>query len=88
MMTVNNKSERNDEGKCLGWPITSFSPDIVIKTGKFGISYSMNLRYLINTLAFGHCVINFLGYEVSAPLSPKMPERLSTSICQYITCFK
>ena len=88
MMTVNNKSGRNDEGKCLGWPITSFSPDIVIKTGKFGISYCMNLRYLINTLAFGHYVINFLGNEVTAPLSLKMPARLCTSKCQYITCFK
>ena len=23
-MTINNKSERNDRGKCLGWPVTSY----------------------------------------------------------------
>ena len=23
-MTINNKSERNYRGKCLGWPVTSF----------------------------------------------------------------
>ena len=28
-MTINNKSERNDdEGKFLGWPVTSYSPEI------------------------------------------------------------
>ena len=25
MMTINNKSERNHRGKCLGWPVTSYS---------------------------------------------------------------
>ena len=25
-MTINNKSERNDRGKCLSWPITSYGP--------------------------------------------------------------
>ena len=24
-MTINNKSERNYQGKCLGWPVTSYS---------------------------------------------------------------
>ena len=23
-MTINNKSERNYQGKCLGWPVTSY----------------------------------------------------------------
>ena len=23
-MTINNKSERNYRGKCLGWPVTSY----------------------------------------------------------------
>ena len=26
-MTINNKSERNYRGKCLGWPVTSYSGD-------------------------------------------------------------
>ena len=25
-MTINNKSERNDWGNCLGWPVTSYGP--------------------------------------------------------------
>ena len=24
MVTVNNRSERNARGKCLGWPVTSY----------------------------------------------------------------
>ena len=24
IMTINNKSERNYRGKCLGWPVTSY----------------------------------------------------------------
>ena len=24
MRTINNKSQRNDRGKCLGWPVTSY----------------------------------------------------------------
>ena len=27
-MTINNKSERNYRGKCLGWPVTSYSGGI------------------------------------------------------------
>ena len=31
MMTVNNKGERNDRGKCLGWPVTSYGPaDLIL----------------------------------------------------------
>ena len=26
-MTINNKSERNYRGKCLGWPVTSYGAD-------------------------------------------------------------
>ena len=26
-MTINNKSERNYRGKCLGWPVTSYGGD-------------------------------------------------------------
>ena len=24
MRTINNKSQRNDRGKCLGWPVSSY----------------------------------------------------------------
>ena len=27
-MTINNKSERNYRGKCLGWPVTSYGGDL------------------------------------------------------------
>ena len=27
IMTINNKSERNFRGKCLGWPVTSYGGD-------------------------------------------------------------
>ena len=27
-MTINNKSERNYRGKCLGWPVTSYDGDL------------------------------------------------------------
>ena len=36
IMTINNKSERNYRGKCLGWPVTSYSAD---KTGGWGGSH-------------------------------------------------
>ena len=29
-MTINNKSERNYRGKCLGWPVTSYGAGWVI----------------------------------------------------------
>ena len=29
-MTINNKSERNYRGKCLGWPVTSYSGESLI----------------------------------------------------------
>ena len=28
-MTINNKSERNYRGKCLGWPVTSYGGDLL-----------------------------------------------------------
>ena len=28
-MTINNKSESNYRGKCLGWPVTSYGADKV-----------------------------------------------------------
>ena len=28
IMTINNKSERNYRGKCLGWPVTSYGGDL------------------------------------------------------------
>ena len=29
-MTINNKSERNSRGKCLGWPVTSYGADYLL----------------------------------------------------------
>ena len=28
MMAINNKSERNDRGNYLGWPVTNYGPDL------------------------------------------------------------
>ena len=30
--TINNKSQRNDRGKCLGWPVTSYGAAICGQT--------------------------------------------------------
>ena len=29
-MTINNKSERNYRGKCLGWPVTSYGGETAL----------------------------------------------------------
>ena len=29
MMTINNKSERIDRGRCLSWPVTSYGPEVM-----------------------------------------------------------
>ena len=29
-MTINNKSERNYQGKCLGWPVTSYGAGYMV----------------------------------------------------------
>ena len=49
-MTINNKSERNYRGKCLGWPVTSYGADdlhaftcylnSILPTIKFTSNYS------------------------------------------------
>ena len=33
IMTINNKSERNYRGKCLGWPVTSYGADMSTDNG-------------------------------------------------------
>ena len=33
-MTINNKSERNYRGKCLGWPVTSYGAERVVSRGQ------------------------------------------------------
>ena len=40
-MTINNKSERNDWSKCLGWPVTSYGPvsDSLIHWGVTSIGW-------------------------------------------------
>ena len=32
IMTINNKSERNYRGKCLGWPVTSYGAAMPVLT--------------------------------------------------------
>ena len=29
-MTLRNKSAKNDRGKCLAWPVTSYSPAVLL----------------------------------------------------------
>ena len=31
-MTINNKSERSYRGKCLGWPVTSYGGEWMMKS--------------------------------------------------------
>ena len=33
-MTINNKSERNYQGKCLGWPVTSYGAEMNVYFSK------------------------------------------------------
>ena len=35
MVTVNTKSERIEEGKCLGWPVTSYGLEYSNSSSKF-----------------------------------------------------
>ena len=42
--TINNKSQRNDRGKCLGWPVTSYGGDI---------ARQQNKQIVIHHVAFG-----------------------------------
>ena len=35
IVTINNKSERNYRGKCLGWPVTSYGAGNVYKVHIF-----------------------------------------------------
>ena len=41
-MTINNKSERNYRGKCLGWPVTSYG----------GEHIDWSITYLTNSKQF------------------------------------
>ena len=36
-MTINNKSERNYRGKCLGWPVTSYGGERGLREEQAGI---------------------------------------------------
>ena len=40
-MTIDNKSERNYRGKCLGWPVTSYGAGAVV-----AIAVSMTVFFL------------------------------------------
>ena len=44
-MTINNKSERDYRGKCLGWPVTSYGGGI-LTFGSFKISIPLR-SYLV-----------------------------------------
>ena len=71
MMTINSKSERNDQGKCLGWPVTSYGPDYGVsnntlqkKNKFFSFQFSRqtkNLSYRHDTIISYHsktsCVV-------------------------------
>ena len=51
-MTINNKSERNYRGKCLGWPVTSYggaSPPIQCCVG------AMVCRRAVLEIKIQHC---------------------------------
>ena len=37
IMTINNKSERNYRGKCLGWPVTSYGGERGLREEQAGI---------------------------------------------------
>ena len=63
MMTINNKSERNDRGKYLGWPVTSYGPALcfaiqlchnlfgyVILGRQYFANFPSTLMFITNTL--------------------------------------
>ena len=51
--TINNKSQRNDRGKCLGWPVTSYGAAMETKSqkalGEIVKNMLINIRYTIIT---------------------------------------
>ena len=61
-MTVNNKSERNYRGKCLGWPVTSYGA-VTIKNAAGVTSGPVVIFYGVTSvvgevLSFGYFSIN------------------------------
>ena len=47
-MTINNKSERNYRGKCLGWPVTSYGADY--RKFSFHLSTALYLNPLVSAI--------------------------------------
>ena len=46
-MTINNKSERNYRGKCLGWPVTSYGAGLDVANEIFySVTKNANLMVL------------------------------------------
>ena len=43
-MTINNKSERNYQGKCLGWPVTSYGGEDELELNSTEI-LQLNFKY-------------------------------------------
>ena len=57
-MTINNKSERNYRGKCLGWPVTSYgaglpSDHFFIFFCELCLSFSVNLLRTLLLISSG-----------------------------------
>ena len=45
IMTINNKSERNYRGKCLGWPVTSYGAAVHADSiKKEGVAYAAKVQ--------------------------------------------
>ena len=44
MMTTNNKNERNDSGKCLGLPVTSYGPSYKWRISLFKLFCDGNIE--------------------------------------------
>ena len=52
IITINNKSERNYRGKCLGWPVTSYGGDdgcLGVRYVPTFVSFSTTLLWMIYT---------------------------------------
>ena len=69
-MTINNKSERNYRGKCLGWPVTSYGAETVTSEDICRNKRNVRLMNFVFQNAFychvchrSLCVIFLLSYD-------------------------
>ena len=63
-MTINNKSERNYRGKCLGSPVTSYGGDINLRR-VYIFSLQNELEVLVNEWKEDKCIGNIIINHVS-----------------------